>query len=83
MCCVGGFQTLMFCLCLCLCVRKAKQSWFQELVYRNKVLKTMLTLTHLSPIPLGFHATFLDLFSLLSWILEQGTIYWSKLQTIK
>ena len=35
--------------------------------------------TRLSPIPQGFHALFLDLPSL-SWILEQGTIYWSKLQ---
>ena len=85
-CIVGGFQCST---CLLNSVRAKpndlRKCWsklsqltnhrvYQELVYRNEVLKTVLTgsTTPLLQLPLGFRGTFLDPLSSLSWRLEQA-----------
>ena len=72
----GITRSLLF-LCLCVCETKRKSLLtgltstveltnhrvYQELVYRNEVLKTMLARSNSPQLPRGFRATFIDALS--------------------
>ena len=76
-----GITRSLFFLCLCVCETKRKSLLtgltstveltnhrvYQELVYGNEVLKTMLARSNSSQLPRGFRATFIDALSRLSW----------------